>query len=59
MQADPFLKELWGTACGKEFGNMAQGDKCTNTSGTNSNFIMIQDEIDRIPEDCTITTQRL
>jgi hypothetical protein len=59
LQRDPLLQELWGTAWGKEFGSMAQGDKHTNTPGTDSIFIMSHDEIGRIPEDRTVTYARV
>jgi len=44
---------------GKEFGNMAQGDKKTGTKGTNSIFIMSHKEIKNIPWDCVVTYVRL
>ena len=59
LQVDPLLHKLWGTAWGKEFGNMAQGNKLTNTPGKNSIFVMSHDEIGRIPEDCTVTYAKI
>ena len=59
LQRDPLLKELWATAWGKEFGNMAQGDKRTSTPGTDSIFVMSHDKIGRIPEDRTVTYARV
>ena len=37
---DPLLRDTWTKAFGKEFGNLAQGDKHTDTQGTNSIFIL-------------------
>ena len=59
LQRDPLLQELWGTAWGKEFGNMAQGDKRTDTPGTDSIFLMSHDEIGHIPENHTVTYARV
>jgi hypothetical protein len=42
---DPLLREMWTKAFGKEFGNLAQGDKHTNTQGTNSIFILSHNEV--------------
>ena len=44
---------------GKEFGNMAQGDKKTGTQGTDSIFVMTHKEIANIPKDCVRTYARL
>ena len=38
---------------------MAQGDKRTNTPGTDSIFVMSHNEIGRIAEDCTVTYARV
>jgi hypothetical protein len=52
---DPILREVWTKAFGKEFGNLAQGDKHTNTQGTNSIFILSHKEIRHIPADRVVT----
>ena len=44
---------------GKEFGNMAQGDKKTGTKGTNSIFVLTHGEIANIPRDRVVTYARL
>ena len=49
LARDPLLRELWTTAMGKEFGNMAQGDRKTGTKGTDSIFVMTHNEILNIP----------
>ena len=36
----PEMNEIWTTAFGKEFGNLAQGDLKTNEKGTNTLFVM-------------------
>ena len=56
---DPATMKIWTTAFGKEFMNVAQGDKKTNTSGTDFIFTMEPNEIKDIPEDRTITYVRL
>ena len=59
LARDPVLREIWTTAMGKEFGNMAQGDKKTGTKGTNSIFVMTHEEIKNIPWDWIVTYARL
>ena len=44
---------------GKEFGNMAQGDKKTGTKGTNSIFVMTHEQIKNIPRNRVVTYARL
>ena len=44
---------------GKEFGNMAQGDKKTGTQGTDSIFVMTHKKIANIPKDRVVTYARL
>ena len=45
----PQMSEVWTTAFGKEFGNLAQGDAKTGEQGTNSIFVMSHEEIATIP----------
>jgi hypothetical protein len=53
---DPLLRDIWTTAFGKEFGNLAQGDKHTDTQGTNSIFILSHaGAINNIPSDRVVT----
>ena len=59
MARDPILCKIWTAAMGKEFGNMAQGDKKTGTKGTNSIFVMTHEQIKNIPRDCVVTYARL
>jgi hypothetical protein len=59
LARNPLLREIWTTAMGKEFGNMAQGDKKTGTPGTDSIFVMTHKEIANIPKDCVVTYARL
>ena len=40
MAKDPETRELWKTAFGKEWGNIAKGDTKTVTEGTDSVFVM-------------------
>ena len=44
------MREVWTTAFGKEFGNLAQGDAKTGEQGTNSIFVMSHKEIATIPK---------
>ena len=46
-------------AFGKEFVNQAQGDKKTDTPGTDSIFVLTHDEIKKISRDRTITYARV
>ena len=55
LARDPLLREIWTTAMGKEFGNMAQGDRKTGTKGTDSIFVMTHKEIKNIPKDRVVT----
>jgi hypothetical protein len=52
---DPLLRDTWIKAFGKEFGNLAQGNKHTDTQGTNSIFILSHDKIKHIPSDRVVT----
>ena len=46
LMNDPETAEVWQTAFGKDFGGMAQGDNKTGQKGTNSVFVMTNNEID-------------
>jgi hypothetical protein len=46
VKDDPTIGEVWQTGMGKEFGQMAQGDKKVGTVGTDAIFVMTYDEID-------------
>jgi hypothetical protein len=59
MAKDPLLCEIWTTAMGKEFINMAQGDKRTGTTRTNLIFVMTHNEMRNIPKDRDNTYSRL
>ena len=59
LKDDKATKDVWNTAFGKEFGNMAQGDKKTGTKGTNSMFVLSHDKIRTIPADRTVTYARI
>ena len=48
---DPILKKICSTALGKEFGNMAQGDKRTGEEGTDSILVMSHNETRSILKD--------
>jgi hypothetical protein len=54
LAKDPVTRDLWTTAFGKEFGNLAQGDLKTNTPGTDSIFILEPHEIPNIPKARTV-----
>ena len=51
LQKDPLLRETWEHAFGKEFVNLAQGDKETNTPGTDSIRVLTHDQTNNIPKD--------
>eukprot|EP00956_Cyclotella_meneghiniana_P021059 scaffold37874_cov42-Cyclotella_meneghiniana.AAC.3 len=53
------MKDVWTTAFGKEFGNLAQGDDKTGEKGTNSIFVMSHEEIANIPKGRTVTYGRV
>ncbi len=55
LAKDPCARPLWTTAFGKEFGNLAQGDKHTNTLGTDCLFVLPHNKIALIPKDRIIT----
>eukprot|EP00804_Cyclotella_cryptica_P006990 CCRYP_007118-RA/>CCRYP_007118-RA protein AED:0.30 eAED:0.30 QI:0/-1/0/1/-1/1/1/0/515 len=57
--ACPLLRDVWTTAFGKEFGNLAQGDRKTGEKGTNTMFVMAHTQIRDIPRDRTITYRRV
>ena len=42
---DPATAKVWQIAFGKDFGGMAQGDKKTGQKGTNTMFVMTQEDI--------------
>ncbi len=52
---DPATAEIWQTAFAKDFGSMAQGNNKTSQKGTNSIFVMMQEEIKKIPKTQTVT----
>ena len=54
LATDPVMQNVWETAFGKEFDNLAQGNNKTKTEGTNSVFIMSHEEIKKIPKDRTV-----
>ena len=56
---DSTLSEVWTTAFGKEFGNLAQGEQKTGTQGTNAMFVMTPEQIKRIPGDRIITYAKI
>eukprot|EP00804_Cyclotella_cryptica_P022286 CCRYP_018107-RA/>CCRYP_018107-RA protein AED:0.34 eAED:0.44 QI:0/0/0/1/0/0/3/0/606 len=53
--ACPLLQDVWTTAFGKEFGNLAQGDRKTGEKGTNTMFVMTHSQVRDIPRDRTVT----
>eukprot|EP00804_Cyclotella_cryptica_P007211 CCRYP_009751-RB/>CCRYP_009751-RB protein AED:0.29 eAED:0.25 QI:0/-1/0/1/-1/1/1/0/612 len=53
------MTEIWTTAFGKEFGNLAQGDLKTGEKGTNTLFVMTHEEIANIPTGRTVTYGRI
>ena len=55
----PQMREVWTTAFGKEFGNLAQGDDKTGEKGTNSIFVMSHEDIANIPRGRTVTYGRI
>ena len=55
----PVTRDIWSTASGKEFGNMAQGDEKTKNPGTCSIFVITHNEIRHIPQDRVVTYARL
>jgi hypothetical protein len=57
--ACPLLRDVWTTAFGKEFGNLAQGDRKTGEKGTNTMFVMTHPQIRDIPRDRTVTYGRV
>ena len=59
LMRDSVLGEIWSTAFGKEFGNLAQGDKKMGMKGTNTVFVMNHDKIDNIPKDRVVTYDRI
>lgn len=59
LKKDPATQDIWETAFGKEFGNMAQGDARTGKKGTNSIFVMTHQEIANIPKNRVITYARV
>ena len=59
LSKDPALSEVWTTAFGKEFGNLAQGDLKTGEKGTNSIFVITYDQIKQISKDRVVTYARI
>ena len=57
--ACPLLRDVWTTAFGKEFGNLAQGDRKTGEKGTNTMFVMTHSQVRDIPRYRTITYGRI
>eukprot|EP00956_Cyclotella_meneghiniana_P014503 scaffold21710_cov36-Cyclotella_meneghiniana.AAC.1 len=55
----PQMRDVWTTAFGKEFGNLAQGDDKTGEKGTNSIFVMSHKDIANIPKGRTVTYGRI
>ena len=55
MAKDSYLKEVWETGFGKEWGNLAQGDKRTGAIGTNTFMILLPDQVLLIPNDRVVT----
>ncbi len=55
LMHDPATVEIWQTAFGKDFGSMAQGNNKTGQKGTNSIFVMMHEEIKKIPKVQTVT----
>ena len=55
LKDDPATGPLWMAAFGKEFSNLTQGDKLTNTPGTNAMFILTHEQIMHIPKDRVVT----
>jgi hypothetical protein len=55
LMHDPATAEIWQTAFGKDFGSMAQGNNKTSQKGTNSIFVMMHEEIKKIPKMQTMT----
>ena len=59
LMRDSVLGEIWSTAFGKEFGNLAQGDDRTGEKGSNCIFVMTHDEILHILKDRVVTYGRI
>ena len=59
LQRDPIIRDIWATALGKEFENMAQEDDKTNTPGTDSIFVLTHKQIWNIPKDRVVTYAQL
>ena len=49
LVSNPKLRDVWETGFGKEWGGLAQGDKITGASGTNTLIILSPDQIHEIP----------
>ena len=49
------MKDAWTTSLSREFQNLAQGDKKTNTSGMDAIFVMDLEQIRKIPPDRVVT----
>ncbi len=58
LMNDPLLKKLWVPAMSKELHRLAQGKEGV-TSGTNTIFFLLHDEIRCIPKDRVITYARI
>jgi hypothetical protein len=56
---NPATSEIWQMAVGKDFGGMAQGDNKMVQNGTNSIFVMTNEEIACIPPNHTVTYARV
>ena len=59
LAKDKVMKETWTTGFGKEFRNLAQGDKKTGTKGMDAIRVMTLEEIKNIPADRVVTYARV
>ena len=59
LQRNPITREMWSTVLGKEFESMVQGDKKTNTPGTDSICVLTHEQIRNIPKDRVVTYAQL
>ena len=60
LARDPATREVWSTAFGNEFGQMAQGDNKTGTKGKQCTvYLITHGKIANIPEDRVVTYARI
>ena len=59
LAKDQITRETWTIGFGKEFGNLAQGDKKTGTPGMDAIRVMTLEEIKNIPTDKVVTYARV